>query len=56
MPANLEPVAFIPDVIGVVDHPRRQPQHFSFKSDKASAFMRVLVGFVGFVRGQSLDV
>ena len=29
--ADLEPVVIVPQVIGVVDHPRRQPKNFAFK-------------------------
>ena len=31
MAANLEPVAARPHVVGVVDHPRREPQHFALE-------------------------
>ncbi len=31
VPADLEPVAVRPDVVGVVDHPGRQPQHLALE-------------------------
>src|SRR5215471_18265681 len=47
MPADLEPVPVWPQVVGVVDHPGRQPQHLALERRQASdlvAGLRLLLG------------
>ena len=56
MAAYLQTVTFWPQVVRMVDHPRRQPQHLAFKRGKAGASMRLAVSVHRLTRSLSLDV
>ena len=53
VPADLQPVAVGPDVVGVVDHPRRQPEQLAFQllqDVQAVGLTAVMVAVVSITR------